>query len=107
MLKKLIGKQLPPMLAMLNTIFQHEATQATCKQPVELDANGLPIPFILTRHQYKASMIASKETSDDAEMIALVKKAREEDLIDQQRRTKNDNDQATLKIKILLKNSAF
>ena len=51
-------------------------------------------------------MIASKETSDNTEMIALMKKARDKDLADQQRRTKNENDQATLNIKILLKKSA-
>ena len=62
------------MFAVLNTLIQQETTQATRKQPAEVDAGGLKIPFVSTRHRYKPSMIASKETSDDAEMIALVKK---------------------------------
>ena len=50
MFKELMGDQMPWMLALLNTLIQHEATQATRKKPVELDADGLPIPFVSTKH---------------------------------------------------------
>ena len=87
----------------MNTIFQHEVTQAIHNKLIKNDADGRPIPDISTRHRYKESMTTSKETSDDAEMIALMEKARDKYFADQQRRTNTDNDQATLNIKILLK----
>ena len=61
------------------------------------------IPSISTNHWYKESMTTSKETKDDAEMLALVEEARRGDLIYQQRRTNNNMKKATLDIKILLK----
>ena len=47
-------------------------------------------------------MTTSKETRDDAEMLALMKVARDGNLADQERCTKNNSDQATLNKKILL-----
>ena len=104
MFKELIVKRMHPMLVMLNILIQHETTQAARRQPVTLDKDGKQIPFVSTKNRLKPSITASKETSDDPEMIALVKKAAEEDLADQQHRTKNNDAKATLKIKYLLTN---
>ena len=72
MFKEPIVKQMQAMLVVLNSIIQHETTQADRRKPVTPDADGLQIPKVSTKNRFKPSLTASKETRDDPEMIALV-----------------------------------